>query len=509
MAERRIEHVDDICDPLAGQLAAVAAALDEVEPTTAWRCSDARVADVVAVVERLSRRLAAIQLGAIAEGVRRGLPYDAGAGTGLSAPGRWVRSLISVTPGDAARRAELATTLFTGPSSTELAPTRDALLAGLMGTAHAAHVVEAVHRLLPPHTAEGTVDDETRSEAQALLVAAATGDAQHTAVDPTQLARAGVALTAVLDPDHGDRLARDEDRQHELRTLTLTPMPTGMFHLAGQLTAPAGHALCSALQSLSAPRPAADGSPDPRTAAMRLHDGLEQAVHLLQRVDHQLPGAHGSPNRLVVSVDARTLATRLGLHRGSRSGGPDPAPDLARGSAPTAMAELPGRWPLSPLSAQVLACDADLVAVLIGPDGHPLDVADTVYPFTVKQRAAVIERDRHCTFATCTAPPPWCQVHHLRPWSQDGPTTVTNAALLCGVHHRHVHARGLVGTVTGAGPAGAAGAASALVQVVWQAPTGQQSTHHPPAAVERAIGALAHRWHRRQARHQEAHDGTG
>lgn len=33
------------------------------------------------------------------------------------------------------------------------------------------------------------------------------------------------------------------------------------------------------------------------------------------------------------------------------------------------MPELPGQWPLSPLAAQVMSCDADLVAVLAGPGG--------------------------------------------------------------------------------------------------------------------------------------------
>jgi len=197
-----------------------------------------------------------------------------------------------------------------------------------------------------------------------------------------------------------------------------------MCHAAGLLTKEAGHALIGVLQALSAPRPAADGTPDPRTAAMRNHDGLQAAVqHLISTSTDTglLPGAHGSPHRLVVSVDIHTLAAHLGLNE----------PQHAT-QAPVGVAELPGRWPLSPLAAQTIACDADLVAILTGPHGTPLDVADTGYPFTTRQRTAITNRDRHCTYGTCTAPAPWCHVHHLTPYSRGGPTTVPNGALLCG-----------------------------------------------------------------------------
>ncbi|MFC6006600.1 HNH endonuclease signature motif containing protein [Angustibacter luteus] len=54
-------------------------------------------------------------------------------------------------------------------------------------------------------------------------------------------------------------------------------------------------------------------------------------------------------------------------------------------------------------------------------------------------------RDQHCTYPGCQAPPPWCDAHHLIPFSEGGPTSVHNGALLCGRHHRHVHATGQTG----------------------------------------------------------------
>ena len=36
-------------------------------------------------------------------------------------------------------------------------------------------------------------------------------------------------------------------------------------------------------------------------------------------------------------------------------------------------------------------------------------------------------------------PPDWCEGHHIVHWADGGSTSLTNAALLCGHHHRVVH----------------------------------------------------------------------
>jgi Domain of unknown function (DUF222)/HNH endonuclease len=50
-------------------------------------------------------------------------------------------------------------------------------------------------------------------------------------------------------------------------------------------------------------------------------------------------------------------------------------------------------------------------------------------------RRAVITRDRHCAFPGCAQSPPACQVHHLQPRAQGGPTRLDNLLLLCAFHH--------------------------------------------------------------------------
>lgn len=484
--------------PHAQAVGAVSAALDVLVGAGAWQVSDAEVAGLVVQLEVLARRVQAVQLGVVAEGISRGLPLASGAGTGASAPGRWLRSLVAITPGDAARRAGLAQALFSGPGHQELAPTRQALAAGAIGTAHAGHIVTALAQLEPPATPQGLIDEGTRAEAQSLLLGFAAGSDQHHALDPAQVAKAARTLCATVDPGADDRLARDEERQEQVRCLTLAALPSGMFHLSGLLTAVAGHKLFAALHAFAAPRPGVDGAPDPRSAGMRLHDGLDHLADLVLSRRDDVPSAHGSPTRLVVSVSAATLLAQMreraqqspAQPRGSSDGSP-PSPRVP---------QLPGRWPLSSVSARVLACDADLVAILTGSDGSALDVSDTSYSFTAKQRTAIIERDQHCTFGTCTAPATWCHIHHVRAHSRGGPTSVDNGTLLCGTHHRHVHALQLVGIRSRDGT------------IEWQAPSGQCPAA-PPPSVQRAIDNLAERFARRAAQRrrdsgQSAQDGV-
>jgi hypothetical protein len=91
------------------------------------------------------------------------------------------------------------------------------------------------------------------------------------------------------------------------------------------------------------------------------------------------------------------------------------------------------------------------VPVLVDENHQPLDVGDTQYPFPAKIRTAIITRDHGCTYPGCGAPAPWCDVHHLTRFRDRGPTSLTNGALLCGRHHRYVHALGLIGRVTTSG----------------------------------------------------------
>jgi hypothetical protein len=95
--------------------------------------------------------------------------------------------------------------------------------------------------------------------------------------------------------------------------------------------------------------------------------------------------------------------------------------------------------PVAATTLRKLACDADIIPVLLGTHGEILDLGRKTRLFTPTQRLALTARDQGCTFPNCTIPAPWCEAHHITYWSQNGPTNITNGALLCSHHHHLIH----------------------------------------------------------------------
>src|SRR4051812_29278361 len=114
-------------------------------------------------------------------------------------------------------------------------------------------------------------------------------------------------------------------------------------------------------------------------------------------------------------------------------------PDLLDPATGPGAARLGFGATLSAARARWVACDADLTRIVLDPDGVPLDLGRTKRLVTPELRKAVEARDRHCVFAGCDAPHWWSEVHHLIEWTDGGPTSLENSALLCERHHTQVH----------------------------------------------------------------------
>jgi hypothetical protein len=95
--------------------------------------------------------------------------------------------------------------------------------------------------------------------------------------------------------------------------------------------------------------------------------------------------------------------------------------------------------PLSVAALRQLACEAQVVPLVMNGGSQVLDLGRCRRPFNRAQRRAAAIRDRGCVAPGCDAPPSARHVHHSRWWSRGGPTDRDNAALLCGFHHRMVH----------------------------------------------------------------------
>ncbi|MGW0230609.1 DUF222 domain-containing protein [Actinopolymorpha singaporensis] len=99
--------------------------------------------------------------------------------------------------------------------------------------------------------------------------------------------------------------------------------------------------------------------------------------------------------------------------------------------------------PISAATVRRLACEADLIPVVLGGDGQVLDLGRSDRFFKEHQRRALAIRDgHHCHFPGCQIPEPRCITHHLNPWDNGGPTDLANGVLLCRYHHVTVHHKG-------------------------------------------------------------------
>jgi hypothetical protein len=86
-----------------------------------------------------------------------------------------------------------------------------------------------------------------------------------------------------------------------------------------------------------------------------------------------------------------------------------------------------------------LACGAGILPLVLGGDSVPLDLGTSSLLFTRAQAVALSATHQTCAASGCDRPFAWCELHHRVPWGSGGPTDLSNAAPLCGYHHRRVH----------------------------------------------------------------------
>ncbi|MDQ0757164.1 HNH endonuclease signature motif containing protein [Arthrobacter sp. B3I4] len=95
--------------------------------------------------------------------------------------------------------------------------------------------------------------------------------------------------------------------------------------------------------------------------------------------------------------------------------------------------------PVTASTIRKIACDADIIPVLLGSRGRVLDIGRTSRVFPPHIRKALTARDQGCTFPGCTIPASWCEAHHITYWSRGGTTGTDNGTLLCSHHHHLIH----------------------------------------------------------------------
>lgn len=380
------------------------ALIDELLTADLTGLGSAEILDRVRHLERIRRRLVAVDHRVLAEVQSRHLCGD----YGRSSAADLLVTELRIGPGEAKERVRQAIDLgprrsLTGEPLPPLMPgSARSVAAGEISAAHVSVISDCLE------AAPAQWSTEQLASVEQTLVEFARRE------HPASLRKTAVLMMARLDPDGVE--PRDEQLKRR-RELTLTRNRDGSGCLRGRLTAEATAVWDTVLDSLSAPVPSADGHIDDRSAGQRRHDGFVEAGQRLLR-SGDLPAAGGVPVTILVRMTPADLAAGQGLALTSR-GDRLPIPDLV-----------------------AAAGDAEIVPTLFGSDGALLALGRTRRLASRAQRFALAARDGGCSFPGCDRPPAWTEVHHVIPWERGGPTDVDNLCLVCRFHHREFERRG-------------------------------------------------------------------
>ena len=284
----------------------------------------------------------------------------------------------------------------------------DALAAGRVSAEQAAAIVNGLGRL------PDQLDEQQREQITAQLVGFA-GE-----FGPSGLARLVNRAVEVVAPEiaeEADRKAveRLDAQQRRDRYLTWRQDLDGAWIINGKLPTLVGEQLTNLLRAL-----AGKHRKQVLLAGQPISRGQAAADALTMLVDHyqscgQAPTYGADRPRVVVTIDYQTLCGKLGT-----------AVLLGTDDRITAA------------QARRLACDAEILPVVMNGHSVPLDVGREKRLFTNELRQLLVLRDRGCTMPGCDRPPAETEAHHRKPWWAGGKTSLNNGVLLCSFHHHIV-----------------------------------------------------------------------
>ncbi len=304
--------------------------------------------------------------------------------------------------GDARRRALRSRAL------TDLPATDRALTDGTLGTAQADELCALAERL----------DTEQRPQldtAEAELVA------ELRDLTPNQARRRLQQFEQALANDDGEERL---ERQRQRNSLRLAKSSDGTTALFGQLDPVSAGYLRTCIDRKIEQRwrrHHAEGGPMPTTELTNERLRAEALVELV-REGHGAAGAARGRTELLVLIDHRTLLgelTAVGRRCELADGTPLPASEIRR-----------------------LACEADIIPIVMGGPSLPLDAGRARRLASGTQRAALRAVHDTCCVEGCDTPFDYCELHHVTWWRRGGTSDLDNLAPLCSKHHHLVHDHG-------------------------------------------------------------------
>ena len=372
----------------------------------------------------------------------------------------FLRARLRISAPEARRRLRLAAELLPGrglagqPLPAVHGELGAAVAAGDIASHPATIITTALDRVRP------FCLPETAAAMEHALTLTAAGN------DPDFLARIARRWTEALDQDgaepneetlrrvqgaflrkprhglqHLEIFATTEQFEHlatVMNTATNPRTPKGAGTGAGTVAGPAEGADVSAGAEASGVNDdtgAADAL-DRRSRPQRLLDGLVSGCKAALAAG-ALPATGGLRPQVMATIDYRDLLQRL---RGADGHNQGPgSPDQGAGTPGEGTGTLTFAGPVTASTIRQLACDADIIPVLLGGAGQVLDIGRAARVFPPHLRKALTARDQGCAFPQCTIPAPWCEAHHIDYWSRGGSTGTDNGTLLCSHHHHLIH----------------------------------------------------------------------
>ncbi len=240
-----------------------------------------------------------------------------------------------------------------------------------------------------------------------------------------------------------------EEELRRRQGVFLRPARRGLHHLEIFATPDQYEPLLTVMNTATNPRTrvgttgGSDADLDQRTRPQRLLDGLVGACKA-GLTTNGLPTAGGLRPQVMVTIDYQDLLDRLEhttaqgpRYRSTATGTGSESPAGIPGIPGTGSFTFTG--PVAASMVRKIACDADIIPVLLGSQGRILDIGRTTRIFPPHIRKAITARDQGCAFPGCTIPAPWCEAHHISYWSHGGSTSTDNGTLLCSHNHHLIH----------------------------------------------------------------------
>jgi len=394
--------------------------------------SDERLLAAVREIEALGRHVDALRIAAAGTIAARSRTEDGPAGLaarkGCRSANELVQRLTQVSGATGAARISFAVLTRSGvalsgaPMPAPFDHVRTALERGDLGIDAAVAVTK---NLVP---IADRVHPDALDAAEAELVAAATGTSPDSSVPASadEIRIQASVWRATLDPDG---LEPDENKAMAKRGFRLGPERNGLVPVTGGLLPEAAGRVKRLFDAYLTPTTApaflteeelADKNvtKDPRTADQQRHDILIGVLDTMAR-SGDTPTIGGAAPTVLVTVRAEDLDT---------GGGAGYADGVES--------------PLSPTTVRQLVCTGGVQKVVLGRNGRIVRLGSAERCFTAPQRRAITARDGGCLIPGCSIPAGWCEVHHVIPAAQGGPTHPDNGVLLCWFHHRTIDTSG-------------------------------------------------------------------